>query len=318
MASFVSFCCARKASPSFCIHSSWLSINSRTWGKLTRALTLSSHWITSSGYVDAMKICARSGSGYCTMGATICSSSSGLKGRESALRGGCAPVASGANGRLRATTTASQICRMGTSVKDDWRKSSRRFARTVSGSIRVGLLVVVFLLAIGRAGRPVMAAANAESKASAAAPVPVADGETSMSVRVVPLSPSGVFSDTTLVYLAGPIDAGAPDRLAKALDRAAGKIAIWLNSPGGNLFAGMRLGRVIRKHGASTHIIDYGTLLPGECYSACSLAFLGGVFRFNDNGGPLRSSSRVTPGWPDAWRPRSGARPFCRDQGLHS
>ena len=46
----------------------------------------------------------------------------------------------------------------------------------------------------------------------------------------------------------------------------------------------MQLGRVIRKHGASTHIINSRTLLPGECYSACSLAFLGGVYRFNDNG----------------------------------
>jgi hypothetical protein len=211
---------------------------------------------------------------------------------------------------------------MGTSVKDDWRESSRRFARTVSGSIRVGLLVLVFLLAIGRAGRPVMAAANAESKASAAAPVPVADGETSMSVRVVPLSPSGVFSDTTLVYLDGPIDAGAPDRLAKALDRAAGKIAIWLNSPGGNLFAGMRLGRVIRKHGASTHIIDYGTLLPGECYSACSLAFLGGVFRFNDNGaryGVHRASLQggPTPGDRDLAPDLSAAiKGYIREMGI--
>ena len=146
----------------------------------------------------------------------------------------------------------------------------------------MGVLLLVFL-AIGRSSQPVMGAANAESKASAA-PAPVADGEASMIVTVVPRSPSGAFSDTTLVYLDGRIDADAPDRLAKALDRVDGKVAVWLNSPGGNLFAGMQLGRVIRKHGASTHIIDYRTLHPGECYSACSLAFLGGVFRFNDNG----------------------------------
>ena len=63
-----------------------------------------------------------------------------------------------------------------------------------------------------------------------------------------------------------------------------GKVAIWINSPGGNLFAGMQLGRIIRAHGASTHIINSDTLLPGECYSACALTFLGGVYRFNDNG----------------------------------
>ena len=59
---------------------------------------------------------------------------------------------------------------------------------------------------------------------------------------------SGVFRDTALVYLDGTIGAGAPDRLSAALDGIEGKIAVWLNSPGGNLFAGMQLGRIIRKH----------------------------------------------------------------------
>jgi hypothetical protein len=181
---------------------------------------------------------------------------------------------------------------------------------------------VLVFLTIGRASRPVMAAANAESKASAAAPVPVAGGEASMTVTVVPRSSSGVFSDTTLVYLDGRIDADAPDRLAKALDRVTGKVAIWLNSPGGNLFAGMQLGRVIRKHGASTHIIDYRTLLPGECYSACSLAFLGGVFRFNDNGaryGVHRASLQggPTPGDRDRGPDLSGAiKDYIREMGV--
>ena len=112
----------------------------------------------------------------------------------------------------------------------------------------------------------------------------MAEGNAPMTVTVVPRSASAAFSDTTLVYLDGRIDADTPDRLSTALDTVEGKVAIWLNSPGGNLFAGMQLGRVIRKREASTHIINSRTLLPGECYSACSLAFLGGVYRFNDNG----------------------------------
>jgi hypothetical protein len=111
-----------------------------------------------------------------------------------------------------------------------------------------------------------------------------AEGKAPTTITVVPRSESGVFRDTTLVYLDGPIDDDAPARLSAALVGIAGKTAIWLNSPGGNLFAGMELGRIIRKHGASTHIIDSRTLLPGECYSACAMAFLGGVLRFNDNG----------------------------------
>ena len=113
---------------------------------------------------------------------------------------------------------------------------------------------------------------------------PVGERKAPMTVTVVPRSEWGVFRDTVLVYLAGSIDPAAPERLSRALDGRDGKIAVWLNSPGGNLFAGMQLGRIIRRHGASTHIIDSRTLLPGECYSACSLAFLGGVHRFIDNG----------------------------------
>src|SRR5215813_7954562 len=46
----------------------------------------------------------------------------------------------------------------------------------------------------------------------------------------------------------------------------------------------MQHGRIIRARGASTRIIDSRTLLPGECFSACALAFLGGVHRFIDPG----------------------------------
>lgn len=143
-----------------------------------------------------------------------------------------------------------------------------------------------------------------------------------MAVTVVPRSESGAFRDTTVVYLDGRIDAGAPIRLAQALEGVDGRIAIWLNSPGGNLFAGMQLGRVIRKHSASTHIIDSRTLLPGECYSACSVAFLGGVYRFNDNGaryGVHRASLRGGPkaGDPDLDQDLSSAiRAYVREMGV--
>jgi len=121
--------------------------------------------------------------------------------------------------------------------------------------------------------------------ATACADAPArAEQQVEMTVKVVPPPASGVFRDTALVYLDGVIDAGAPDRLARALEGIDGRTAVWLNSSGGNLFAGMQLGRIIRKRDASTYIINYRTLLPGVCYSACSLAFLGGVYRFNDNG----------------------------------
>ena len=107
-----------------------------------------------------------------------------------------------------------------------------------------------------------------------------------MTVTVVPRSTpkSRGARDTALVYLDGRIDADAPRRLSEALAGVDGQIAVWLNSPGGNLFAGMQLGRIIRERGASTYIVDHRTLRPGTCYSACAMTFLGGVYRFNATG----------------------------------
>lgn len=184
----------------------------------------------------------------------------------------------------------------------------RGLARMASRAVHVGHLALVFLL-LGGASRSVLAAPIAERQANTAAhaTASTAEHKTPMTVTVVPRSESGVFRDTALVYLDGAIDAGAPDRLSDALNRIDGKIAVWLNSPGGNLFAGMQLGRIIRKRGASTHIVNYRTLLPGECYSACSLAFLGGIDRFNDKG------ARYGVHRPSLAGSKAGARDLARD-----
>lgn len=164
------------------------------------------------------------------------------------------------------------------------------------------------------AGRPASGIASASTTN--------AERDAMLTVTVVPRSESGAFRDTTLVYLDGRIDDDAPDRLSRALVGVKGRTAIWLNSPGGNLFAGMQLGRVIRRHGAWTYIIDSRTLLPGECYSACSLAFLGGVYRFNDTSGRYgvhRASLRggATTGGPDLGQDLSAAvGSYVREMGV--
>src|SRR5262245_27688968 len=121
IASISSFCWPRNASPSFCVQSSFSLIIEMTWGKPTSALTLSSHVCClsasssgapvrvllalakraastiSSGYVEPIRICATSGSGYRAMGAAIWSSSSGLKGAGPCpAAGACAPSGVGA------------------------------------------------------------------------------------------------------------------------------------------------------------------------------------------------------------------------------
>nr|WP_315240609.1 hypothetical protein [uncultured Albidiferax sp.] len=92
-----------------------------------------------------------------------------------------------------------------------------------------------------------------------------------------------------IVQLEGTIDAGAPARLQAQLDRLPrNQTTYYLNSPGGNLAAGLQLGRIIRKTGISTNVGTFNgegeKPSPGVCYSSCSLTFLGGLYRYPTTG----------------------------------
>lgn len=97
-------------------------------------------------------------------------------------------------------------------------------------------------------------------------------------------------SEAWNIFADGVIDEGASDRLEKFLvdNKIPGDSSIYVNSGGGSLLEGMKLGRVIRKHGLFTYVgrsdSNFSKIYPGECYSACSLAFLGGIFRFSYGG----------------------------------
>jgi hypothetical protein len=89
----------------------------------------------------------------------------------------------------------------------------------------------------------------------------------------------------------GEITIDSADRLLAYLQKE--KLPDWrgsvlLNSPGGNLIGGIKLGEAIRKQGMSTEIgrsVPDGALdwthqkHEGACVSACAFAFLGGVSR---------------------------------------
>jgi hypothetical protein len=69
------------------------------------------------------------------------------------------------------------------------------------------------------------------------------------------------------------------------------RIEVYLNSPGGSLLAGIKLGEIIRRYGLGTRVAStvplnigsgsfkFETDGAGNCYSACSFAFLGGKWR---------------------------------------
>ncbi|WP_201315172.1 hypothetical protein [Dyella sp. EPa41] len=112
------------------------------------------------------------------------------------------------------------------------------------------------------------------------------------------------------IYLYGTIDAGAPDRF-EALVRS-GKVPpgsdVYLNSPGGDLQAGIALGRLFRAQSIATHLgvprKPSRSTTPASkvavCMDACTLAYLGGLFRWSPTGNdrfgalPLRTPGNAT------------------------
>jgi ATP-dependent protease ClpP protease subunit len=57
---------------------------------------------------------------------------------------------------------------------------------------------------------------------------------------------------------------------------------VFLDSPGGSMQTGLRIGRIIRAHGFMTVVADYT-----QCASTCALAWLGGKQRFMGQGAQI-------------------------------
>lgn len=78
----------------------------------------------------------------------------------------------------------------------------------------------------------------------------------------------------------GAIGTDEHRKLESAIAKAGRIDEIWFYSPGGSSAAGMEMGRVIKRRGLATRV-PRGAV----CFSACSMAFLGGVLRSVDPGG---------------------------------
>lgn len=95
-----------------------------------------------------------------------------------------------------------------------------------------------------------------------------------------------------LVLIAsGIIERDSDSKLLSTLGSLPGGITVELHSLGGDLLGGMRLGDAIRTKRLNTRV-RYAyppnakspkSFLPAECYSACALAFMGGVTRSLDD-----------------------------------
>ncbi len=89
----------------------------------------------------------------------------------------------------------------------------------------------------------------------------------------------------TAILATGVVEQGDVERLQAFLRQQTLKknIAVYLASPGGNLYEGMKLGVFFHRHRIRT-VVEGGY----DCASACALAFLGGT---DNDGKPWRSSS---------------------------
>jgi hypothetical protein len=109
------------------------------------------------------------------------------------------------------------------------------------------------------------------------------------------------------VYLHGEMDARAPQRFQAMMK--SGRIRpgsdVYLDVPGGDLDAGIALGRMFREQGMATHL---GTpRLPrhasvaaktAECMDACVYAWLGGLYRWTPSGRDRMGFSKPAPDSP--------------------
>ncbi len=136
-----------------------------------------------------------------------------------------------------------------------------------------------------------MYVASGASSVAAEKPVPGTEY-----LRITAVAPGYTGRDPSdnrwFVYLEGYIDNGATARLEHMLGEEQIRSAIvFLDSPGGHVVEAMALGRAIRERGYATsvgvRVTDAAAPRAGRCYSACPIAYAGGVLRSLEPGAVL-------------------------------
>ena len=127
-------------------------------------------------------------------------------------------------------------------------------------------------------------------------PVPGTDFSGTGYLRITAVAPGYAGRDASdgrwFVYLEGYIDTGATARLERVVDKEQVRSAVvYFNSPGGHVVEAMALGRLLRTRRYSTSVgertPDGAAPRAGRCYSACPIAYAGGVRRSLEPGSVL-------------------------------
>lgn len=159
-----------------------------------------------------------------------------------------------------------------------WRRPARP-------TLAVAVAALVLSLGVAGAKTP-----NAIPDPGTRSPPVVPVNRQSMDFRIV--EGAGVFGQTRWVQASGPILPDTADRFDQfARANSVAGMTVVLDSPGGSMTAGLRMGRAFRTAGVNTLIgrtvlrVESGravaTLITHgvSCASACSYAFLGGIQR---------------------------------------
>lgn len=80
-----------------------------------------------------------------------------------------------------------------------------------------------------------------------------------------------------IIFIVGDLSAGDEKRFIDVAINSGNAIVVF-QSPGGNLLAGIEIGKAIRLKGFATFVPD-----EVQCSSACALAWLGGRVRYMSN-----------------------------------
>jgi hypothetical protein len=108
-----------------------------------------------------------------------------------------------------------------------------------------------------------------------------------------------LFGGRFHINAVGKIEAGDSDRFREFLaqTKPPPRLTVYIDSTGGDVESAIEMGRIIRDHWFSTDIGTYlldlenpnphfvrRTLIPGKCFSAATLAYLGGRLRYLSKG----------------------------------
>lgn len=163
----------------------------------------------------------------------------------------------------------------------------------------------MFLPRLPEAGALLLAMSGAAFGAHSAPAAPPASV-----VRYAPLpaGQAGYVGAFPEIYVDGPIGEATLAQLRGIVDRHQLQSArVQFNSRGGDLLAALEIGYYLREKGFVTEVGAYdggwGRFAPGECHSACALAYLGGKYRLMDAGSRLAVHRFATEHAPGAAEP---------------